>query len=170
VDHSEVSIGLALIRIALGLMLITHGTNKIFGSGGIAGTARWFEGLGLRPGGVHAWMASLTELGAGGLMCLGLLFPAPCAGFVGLMTVAAMTDHRGKGFFVFKGGWEYVAVVGVVAGALAFLGPGRWSLDHMIGWTLSGVDWGLGAAGVGMVSGIGMVVTFRRPVQQESVA
>ena len=28
-------------------------------------------------------------------MCLGLLFPAPCAGFVGLMTVAALTDHRG---------------------------------------------------------------------------
>jgi putative oxidoreductase len=26
-----------------------HGLNKVFGGGGISGTARWFEGLGLRP-------------------------------------------------------------------------------------------------------------------------
>jgi uncharacterized membrane protein YphA (DoxX/SURF4 family) len=30
-------------------MLVTHGVNKIFGAGGISGTARWFERLGLRP-------------------------------------------------------------------------------------------------------------------------
>src|SRR5258708_4630481 len=47
------------------------------------------------------------------LMCLGLLSPAPCAGFVGLMTVAALTDHAGKGFFVFK---RWVAGFGTVLG------------------------------------------------------
>jgi putative oxidoreductase len=41
------------------------------------------------------------------------------------MTVAGLTDHRGKGFFIFKCGWEYVGFVGAVAVALAFLGPGR---------------------------------------------
>ena len=34
------------------------------------------------------------------------------------MTVASLTDHRGKGFFIFKGGWEYVAFVGAIAVAL----------------------------------------------------
>jgi putative oxidoreductase len=162
-DDSGGSVALALIRLALGLMLITHGTNKIFGAGGISGTARWFEALGLRPGRLHAWAAAATEVGAGVLMTLGLLLPAACAGFVGLMTVAALTDHRDKGFFVFKGGWEYVALVAAVAVALAVSGPGRWSLDHAIGTEFHGVAWGLSALVVGLVAGLGTVAIFRRP-------
>lgn len=168
-DDSAVSTGLLLIRLVLGLMLMTHGANKIAGSGGISGTARWFEGLGLTPGLVHAWVAAITELGVGALMCIGLLFPAPCAGFVGLMTVAALTDHRGKGFFVFKGGWEYVAVVAGVAAALAFIGPGRWSMDRAIGLSLSGISWGLAALLTGLVAGIAMVAGLRRSPVTEAV-
>lgn len=164
VDENTMSGGLILIRLALGLMLVTHGVNKVFGQGGIAGTARWFEGLGLRPGLLHARVAATTEIGAGTLMTLGLGFPVPCAAFVGLMTVAALTDHRGKGFFVFKGGCEYVALVAVMASAIAFTGPGRWSLDHMIGFRLNGVGWGLLAACVGLMAGVGTVAGFRRPV------
>jgi putative oxidoreductase len=155
------------MRLALGLMLMAHGLNKIFGAGGISGTAGWFEGLGLRPARLHAWTAATTEIGAGALVSLGLLFPAPCAAFVGLMTVAALTDHRGKGFFVFKGGWEYVALVGVIAVALACLGPGRWSLDALIGLKLYGLGWGLAVLVVGVVAGAGMVWGFRRPVLKE---
>jgi putative oxidoreductase len=166
-DDNALSTGLIAIRLALGLMLITHGVNKVFGTGGIAGTARWFEGLGLRPGLVHAWVAAATEFGAGALMVLGLAFPAPCAGYVGLMTVAALTDHRGKGFFVFKGGCEYVAVVAVMATAVAFIGPGRWSLDRLIGLRLDGLGWGLAAACAGVAAGVGTVVGFRRPVVVE---
>jgi putative oxidoreductase len=165
-DDTAVSAGLLLIRLALGLMLIAHGTNKIFGAGGISGTARWFEALGLRPGILHAWAAAMTEIGAGVLMCVGLLLPATCAAFVGLMTVAGLTDHRGKGFFVFKGGWEYVGLTGVIAGALAFVGPGQWSIDHLIRLRLSGLNWGLAAVLVGLIAGAGMVLTFHRPTEQ----
>jgi putative oxidoreductase len=63
VDDTAVSTGLLVIRITLGLMLRTHGTNKVLGSGGIDGTARWFEALGLRPGYLHAWFAAGTEVG-----------------------------------------------------------------------------------------------------------
>jgi putative oxidoreductase len=159
---AAVSTGLIIIRLALGLMLMAHGMNKVFGQGGISGTARWFEGLGMRPPYVHAWVAAATEIGAGTLMCLGLLFPAPCAAFVGLMTVAAMTDHRGKGFFVFKGGWEYVVLVASVAVALGVTGPGRWSIDHLVGIDLDGFGWGAAALLVGLIAGIGTVVVFRR--------
>jgi putative oxidoreductase len=156
----SISAGLLFIRIALGLMLIVHGMNKIFGSGGIDGTARWFEGLGLVPGHLHAWLAATTEIFAGVFMCFGLLFFGPCTAFVGLMTVAALTDHRGKGFFVFKGGWEYVAVVGSIATALAFIGPGQWSLDHLFGLTMHGAGWGIATLCIGVAAGVGMVASF----------
>jgi putative oxidoreductase len=142
-------------------MLITHGANKVFGAAGIQGTASWFESLGVRPGIIHAWAAAVTEIGASALMCVGLLLSAACAAFVGLMTVAASTDHRGKGFFVFKGGYEYVVVVGLIAVSLAVTGPGRWSLDRLAGWNLAGVGWGIAAALVGIAAGVGMVVSFR---------
>jgi putative oxidoreductase len=169
-DDGSVSTGLLLMRLALGLMLVTHGLNKVGGPGGIAGTARWFEALGLRPGYVHAWVAASTEIGAGGFMCLGLLFPGVCAAFVGLMTVAALTDHRGKGFFVFRGGWEYVAVFAACAGALAFIGPGRWSVDELSGFDLRGVAWGIAAVFVGVAAGAGTVRAFRRPTAMGQAA
>ena len=122
---SGVGLGLLVIRLALGGMLAIHGLNKVFGGGGLTGTARWFEGLGLRPGWLHARLAAFNEIGAGVLMACGLLFPLAGAAFIGLMTVAAITDHKGKGFFVFKGGWEYVALIGVVAAGLVSIGPGR---------------------------------------------
>ena len=99
------------LRAAIGPMLIAHGTNKVFGQGGLEGTTRWFDSLGLRPAAVHARMAAATEIGAGTLITLGAANPLPSAAVVGLMATAAATDHKGKGFFVFKGGWEYTAVV-----------------------------------------------------------
>jgi putative oxidoreductase len=148
---SGVAAGLLVIRLGLGGMLAVHGLNKVLGAGGLAGTARWFEGLGLRPGWLHARLAAGTEIGAGLLMACGLAFPLAGAAFIGLMTVAAVTDHRGKGFFVFKGGWEYVALIGVIAAALVSTGPGRYSLDAALGWQLAGPAW----AGLAMLAGVG---------------
>jgi putative oxidoreductase len=42
----------------------------------------------MRPGVLHAWTASLTELGAGALLTLGLGTPLACAGVIGTMAVA----------------------------------------------------------------------------------
>src|SRR5437868_2708441 len=115
----DVDLGTLLVRLALGPMLFLHGWNKVAGAGGLAGTARWFEALGLRPAHVHARLAAATELGAGVLMTVGLLTGPTATAFVGLMAVATLTDHRGKGYFVFRGGWEYTVLVGMVAVGLA---------------------------------------------------
>ncbi len=154
------------LRAAIGPMLIAHGSNKVFGQGGLEGTTRWFDSLGLRPAAVHARMAAATEIGAGTLITLGAGNPLPSAAVVGLMATAAATDHKGKGFFVFKGGWEYTAVVGAAATALAGLGYGRWSVDRLLGRkSRSGVGLALGAAVFGLVSAAGLLAATYRPDQ-----
>jgi putative oxidoreductase len=168
---SGVALGLLVIRLGLGGMLVVHGLNKVVGSGGLAGTARWFEGLGLRPGWLHARLAASNEIAAGLLMACGLAFPLAGAAFIGLMSVAAVTDHRGKGFFVFKGGWEYVALIGVIAAALVSTGPGRYSADAALGWHLGGPGWAGLAILAGVAAGGGLyVAATRRPASAESAA
>ncbi|XUL86028.1 DoxX family protein [Streptomyces galilaeus] len=156
-------LGMLVIRLALGLMLIAHGANKAFGSGGLRGTTAWFAALGLRPAWLHARLAAGTETVAGALLGLGLLTSAACAACVGLMLVAALTDHRGKGYFVFKGGSEYVLLVGLVAVGVASVGPGSWSLDRVLGLDGAGVWWAAGAAVAGAGAAWGLLAASWRP-------
>ena len=129
-------VSVVVLRAALGIVFIAHGYNHIFGGGRIAGTARWFESLGMRPGQMHAWTASLTELGAGALLLAGLAMPLACAGVIGTMSVAWITNHLHNGFFIFRPGegYEYVMTLTMAAVGLAGVGGGRWSLDHALGW------------------------------------
>jgi putative oxidoreductase len=155
-----------LLRLAIGPMLIAHGYNKVFGQGGLTGTTRWFDSLGLRPAHVHARMAASTEIGAGTLITLGAASPLPAAAAIGLMATAARTDHKGKGFFVFKGGWEYTAVVAAVATVMAALGPGRYSFDGLIGRVRSGMRWGWIAALIGIASSTALIAATYRPEEK----
>jgi|SRR5579872_822644 len=162
-DGGEADLAALLLRLGLGPMLIAHGSNKVWGSGGLAGTTGWFERLGLRPAGLHARLAASVEIGSGALLVLGALAPLPEAAAVGLMATAAATDHRGKGFFVFKGGWEYVAVVGVASVALAGLGHGRWSLDRLIGNRRRGLKSSAAAAALGLANAAALLAASYRP-------
>jgi len=56
---------LLLLRVTVGVTLAAHGYNKFFGGGRIAGTARWFESIGMRPGRRHAILAASGEIAAG---------------------------------------------------------------------------------------------------------
>jgi putative oxidoreductase len=162
------ALGLFLLRISVGIVFIAHGYNHIFGGGKIAGTARWFESLGMRPGILHAWLASLTELGAGVLLLLGLATPLGGAGVVGVMLVAWITNHRKNGFFIFRPGegYEYVMTLTFCGLVLGATGGGAWSLDHAIG-VFDPPYWGSTilsfVAGIG--GAIGLLVTFWRPNQ-----
>jgi putative oxidoreductase len=130
-DVDAINLALLVLRWGAAGVMLAHGLNHVFGGGRIPGTARWFESLGVRPGVVHAWVASLTEIGAGGLLVVGLLTPLAGAGIVGVMVVAWIINHRGNGFFIFRPGegWEYVMTLTIVGLVLATLGPGDWSLD-----------------------------------------
>jgi putative oxidoreductase len=153
-----------LLRLAIGPMLMSHGYNKLFGKGGLSGTEGWFDSLGLQPAWLHARMAAGTEVGAGALVTLGALDPLPAAAVVGLMTTAAATDHRGKGFFIFKGGWEYVGVVAIAAVALAGLGSGKYSVDRLIGRrSRSGPKVAIAAALFGVANAGALLASSYRP-------
>ncbi|HEX4903709.1 MAG TPA: DoxX family protein [Acidimicrobiales bacterium] len=133
-DQDAVDIALLAFRCAIGAVMFAHGWNHLFRGGKVQGTAGWFESLGMRPGILHAWIASLAELAAGVSLVLGLLTPLGAAAVVGTMTVALVTNHRGNGFFIFRPGegWEYVMTLIACGVALGTVGPGHWSLDEAL--------------------------------------
>ena len=172
--QSATDVSLLVLRASLGIVFLAHGYNHIWGGGKIAGTGRWFDSLGMRPGILHAWFASVTELGAGAMLLLGLATPLACAGVIGVMVVAWITNHRDKGFFVFHRpveGYEYVMTLTLAAIGLAGVGAGEWSLDHALGWFEPPGWWALGIALVGGIGGaLGLLAVFWRPDRQPSAS
>jgi putative oxidoreductase len=156
---------LLLVRVVVGVTMIAHGYNHWRGGGRIEGTARWFSGLGLRYGVLQAWMSVVTEIGAGVLLVLGLLTSLACAAIISVMLVAGLLAHRPNGFFVFREGYEYVLVLAVTCLAVAVIGPGKVSLDHAAGWSITGWTGGAVALGVAVVATAGLLATFWRPKQ-----
>lgn len=141
--------GLFLIHVLVGSLIAAHGSQKLFGvlgGGGVAGTGRYLESLGLRPGKPLAAAAGFSELAGGLLLALGLATPLAAVLIASTMLVAARTDHGGKGLWIFNGGAEYVLTIAAVAIGFAFSGVGAWSIDNAIGWDVAGVAWGIGAA------------------------
>jgi putative oxidoreductase len=160
--------GLLIVHALLGSLAAAHGAGKLFGwlgaGFGLAGTAAYMESLALRPGRPFALLAGLAELSGGMLLGVGLATPLGAALLAATMLVAALTDHRGKGLWIFKGGAELVLTNAIVAVALAFTGAGRWSLDALAGWDLSGIWWGSGAAGLAVLgAGGALALAWRAP-------
>jgi putative oxidoreductase len=157
IEADAANLALLILRLTLGSVFLAHGINHVFRGGKIEGVGRWFESLGMRPGILHAWLASLTEIGAGALLVVGLLTPLAGAGVVGTMLVAWIINHRTNGFFIFRPGegWEYVMTLTALGLIVSILGPGEWSIDDrsetlkdLWGWTglwISAVAGGGGA-------------------------
>jgi putative oxidoreductase len=139
---TQFNLVMLLLRVGAGLMIMMHGYAHIRknGKSSINGTAGWFGSMGMKPPLVQAWLASITELGAGFLLVIGFFTPLAAAGLFGVMVVAFLIAHRTNGFFIYNEGqgWEYVAMVMLMAISIGTLGAGEWSLDDLIGielWT-----------------------------------
>ena len=157
---------LLILRVAIGLTLVAHGVAKL--RSGLDGVGAWFESMGMRPGKLNAFFAATGEILAGLLFAAGLLTSFAALGFVGLMTVAAVTSHIRNGFFIYNEGegWEYVFVLAIVAISVAILGPGEWSIDEALG-IVEDFDGYVGlaiSAGGGVVAaGLLLAVAYRPP-------
>lgn len=125
--------------------------------------------IGFRPGRGHALMAGLAETLGGLLLALGLLTPLASASLISVMLVAVFSVHIKKGFFGQNGGYEYNLLLAVAALALAFTGPGSLSINALAGYTESGLLWGLGASGLGILGGIVPLIQ-RKPAPTKQAA
>ncbi len=129
-------LGLLILRLAAGGLVAGHGSQKLFGwfSGpGLKGIAGWLESMGLKPGTLWATVASGSEFGGGVLTTLGFLHPLGPFGTMGAMIMATAKAHWGKPIWVTQGGAELPVTNMAIALALTLTGPGRFSLDHVLG-------------------------------------
>jgi len=118
--------GLLWLRVLMGLGIAHHGYGKVFG-GYIAKLTEGLTQMGFPAPEVFAWAAALSEFAGGICVALGL-FTRPAAFFIFVtMAVAAFVAHRADPLDVKELALAYFTI----AGALVFLGAGKFSLDHL---------------------------------------
>ncbi|MEE1758803.1 MULTISPECIES: DoxX family protein [unclassified Streptomyces] len=136
VSQNAYDVALLVIRLALGFLLVGHGTQKLFGwfgGGGLEGTGQFFTMVGYPSGKTFALVAGLTETLGGLGLALGLLTPLAGAAVLGTM-LNAMSVNSGGGFFMMDkdGGMELDILVAATATGLALAGPGRIAADRFL--------------------------------------
>jgi putative oxidoreductase len=126
----------AVLRIALGAILIPHGLQKLFGAFGGMGlekNAALFDKIGYAPGIFWGTLVGCTELVGGALLVIGLFTrPAAFAVVIFMINGVYFTSKTG-GFFWTKVGSEFPILILVVAFFLLIRGAGPWSVDRRIG-------------------------------------
>jgi putative oxidoreductase len=119
-----------LIRVALGLILIPHGFNKLFLSDAVP-ASRNFVNFGWAYPLAWAYFIGALEFFGGILLAVGLYTRIIAAAFVIEMSVicfAVLWPNWSWG----RRGMEYALFMGIVALAIFFRGGGRWSLDNLM--------------------------------------
>lgn len=148
-------LGLLLLRLGAGGLLMVHGYPKLFGgpeqevspavakvmgpdyaqtvkSGGQEAFAGVLRSMEIPEPELAALASGLAEFGGGLALALGAA-TGP-AGLVAAanMAVASYKVH-GKHGLASQGGYEFSALLGLCALALAMTGPGAVSVDHLLG-------------------------------------
>lgn len=158
-----------ILRVVVGILLIGHGTQKLFGWFGGSGIERWVAGIGNRgfkPAPFWGWAGALGETIGGALLALGFLSPLGSFGIAASMLVAIVTAHWSKGIWNSKGGIEFPLTNMIAALAVALTGPGRYSFDHLLGISLP--VWLGWTAAVVIIGGAVVGLLTRKPAPAAS--
>lgn len=120
-----------LLRLVFGALFTAHGAQKIF-EWTIAGTQQAFGQMGIPLADLTAPVVAVLEFGGGIALVLGLL-TRPIALLLAVDMLGALAlVHLSAGLFVADGGYELVLALAGGSAALALVGPGRLSLDHLL--------------------------------------
>ena len=125
------TIALTVLRLALGVIFLAHGWQKIF-EFTIPGTQAAFAQMGVPAAQLIGPAIAVLELVGGAALLLGLLVRPIAALLVLDMLGALFLVHAPAGIFVDKGGFELVLALAAGAAALAVAGAGRLSVDSLI--------------------------------------
>lgn len=114
-------IGILLIRVAIGLVFLFHGWEKVTD---LSGTAAGFAGIGIPE--IISYGVSFLELLGGLALILGVWVK-----WVGIllaieMLFAIILVKLGTGFV---GGFEFELILLLISAGLAFTGPGAYALQ-----------------------------------------
>ena len=123
------------LRIPIGIILIAHGSQKLFGwfgGYGLEGTGQWMTSIGLTPGYLMALMAGSSEFFGGVLLLLGLLTRPTALILSFTMIVAIFSVHIGNGLFLANNGYEFGLALLAATASLAVSGAGKLSLDNLL--------------------------------------
>lgn len=128
VDTRFAPYGLFILRLALGLMWVSHALLKVFVFT-VPGFANFLASLGLPP--ALALPVILAEL-IGGLLIIAGVYARQVAVLLIPVMLGAMSAHIGNGwvFSAAGGGWEYPAFLIVVSAVVALSGEGAFALKR----------------------------------------
>jgi putative oxidoreductase len=157
-------LALLILRIVVGLYVAAHGAQKLFGwfnGPGLKGAEGFLGGmLGFRPASFWAPAVSVAEFGGGLLLALGLFNPLGAIGIMASQVTATVVVHWAKGPWGSEGGYEQTLTNLAVAVAVAFAGPGRYSVDRLFGISLP--VWFSVAVAIIALVGVAIAIGTRR--------
>ena len=126
----QLSLGLLVLRLALGAVFIVHGGQKLFEMG-FAGTTNMLTQMNIPGAAVIGPALAIIEPLAGVGVTLGLLTRLAGLAIAIDMLGAILTFHLPNGFFIPRG-IEFVMMNCAAGAALALMGAGQFSIDHLI--------------------------------------
>ena len=125
----------ALMRFAIGAIILVHGYGKVTGPGP-TGLTGMFTRMAFPAPDLMAYITIGLETVGTLCVAIGLFTRFFSAALAIQMAVILVTAHWAKGFAVGGGGYEYVLLLGMVYFYIAIRGGGLYSVDAKIAKTL----------------------------------
>jgi len=124
-------LGLAILRVVVGVIFIAHGAPAVFGS--MEGTTALMESLGIPLPVVAAWAIKLLEF-LGGISLVAGFLVTPVSLLLGAhMMMGIVLIHAARGFYVVgpgaNSGIEFNLLLTAALLMLVFGGPGSAAMD-----------------------------------------
>jgi putative oxidoreductase len=145
-------LGRFIARIIIGGLFFGHGTQKLFGwfgGPGLDGTEQMMDKLELHPPKEQALAAAWAETAGGAMLGLGFLTPVAAAALTGSMVTAIRKVHLPNGLWNMNQGYEYNLALIATLAALIDGGPGRPSVDGLLGIECTGPGWTVASLAAG---------------------